>query len=118
MAEIPAPKNRAIDAAQTVLEKLIEGVGVEVAISAGTAAWPFLGAPIVRTIFRWLVEKLADFINTNLFHWSIKIILRIQSSARKDEFNEAIRPIIQGSATDEEIQRAKDAAIALIERNR
>lgn len=116
--KIPAPKNRAIDAAKVVLEKLIEGVGVDLAVSAATTTWPFLASPIIRHIFRWLVELLASTIEENLFKFAVKIIIRVQSTARKEEFNDAIKPIIEGSPTDEEIQRARDAAYRLIERNR
>lgn len=118
MAKIPAPKNQAIEAAKTVLEKLIEGVGVEVAVSAATAAWPFLGSPIVRVIFRWIVELIAGAIEENLFKFAVKIIIRVQSTARKEEFNDAIKPIIGGNPSEEEIQAARDAAYRLIERNR
>jgi len=116
--KIPAPKNKAIEAAKIVLEKLIEGVGVELAVSAATAAWPFLASPIVRHIFRWAVELAANAIEENLFKFAVKIIIRVQSTARKEEFNDAIKPIIEGSPTDEQIQAARDAAYRLIERNR
>ena len=119
MAEkLSPPKNRAVDAAKVVLDALIEGVGVDAAVAAGIAAWPFLGSPIIKTLFRWGVEWIAGEINENLFKFSMKLIIRIQSDARKAEFNEALQPIIGGSPTDEEIQKARDAADRIIERNR
>lgn len=116
--KIPAPQNKAIEAAKVVLEKLIEGVGVELAVSAATAAWPFLATPIVRQLFRWGVEMLASAIDENLFKFAVKIIIRVQSTARKEEFNDAVKPIIEGSPTDEQIEAARLAAYRLIERNR
>lgn len=118
MAKIPAPRNKAIEAAKAVLDKIIEGVGPDVAISAGKAQWSFLGLPVVRLVFGWSVNALADYINANLFHLAVKVILRVQSTALKDEFNKAIKPIIAGSPTSEEIERARKAAIDLIQRNR
>lgn len=115
---IPAPKNRAVDAARAVLNALIEGVGVDAAIALGTAQWPFLGSPIIKTLFRWGVEWLASEINDNLFKFSMKLIIRIQSDVRKAEFNDALKPIVGGSPTDEEIEAARRAADRLIERNR
>ena len=115
---IPAPKNRAVDAAKVVLNALIEGVGVDLAVAAGISAWPFLGSPVLKTLFRWGVEWLAKEFDENLFKFSMKLIIRIQSDARKDQFNKALQPIIGGSPTDEEIQKARDAADRLIERNR
>ena len=115
---IPPPKNRAVDAAKVVLDALIEGVGVDAAVAAGIATWPFLGSPVIKTLFRWGVEWLAGEINENLFKFSMKLIIRIQSDARKADFNDALKPIIGGSPTDEEIRKAREAADRLIERNR
>ncbi len=119
MAErLPPPKNKAIEVIKTVLEKLIEGVGVELAVSAGTAAWPFLATPVIRQLFKWLVQLLAQALDENLFKLAMKMIIRVQSSVRKDEFNEALKPIIEGNPSDEDIKRAREAADRLIERNR
>jgi len=116
--KLQPPKNKAIEVVKVVLEKLIEGAGVDIAIAAATANAPFLATPIIKNIFRWMVEKLASVIDENLFKFSVKLIIRVQSSERKQEFNDAIIPIVQGEPTDEEIQKARDAADRLIERNR
>jgi hypothetical protein len=115
---IPAPRNKALEVIDIVLDNLIEGLGVEVAISAATVAWPFLATLIVRQIFRFMVEKLAWFIDDRAFKLAIKIVIKIQSTERKKEFNESIQPIIAGAPTPEEIERARRAADRLIERNR
>lgn len=115
---IPAPKNKAIEVVKIILEKLIEGVGVDLTIAAATAELPWLGAPVVKTLFRWAVEWLAGYINDNLFKISLKLIIRVQSDARKAEFNEAIQPIIGGNPSAEDIEKARRAADRLIERNR
>jgi hypothetical protein len=116
--KLPPPKNTFIEVTKIVLEKLIEGVGVDLAVAAAVAEVPFLATPIVNYIFKWIVGKLAAVMDENLFKFSIKMILRLQSTPRKEEFNAAIVPIVGGSPTDEEIKRARDAADRLIERNR
>ncbi len=116
MAKLPAPKNKFVEVTRLVLDGLIEGLGVEAVVAAASAAAPFLNTPIIRNIFRWVVEQLAEVINENLFKWGAKLIIRIQGDSRKDKFNESVLPIIQGVATDEEVQRARDAAIDVIHR--
>lgn len=118
MASIPAPTNQAISITKIVLDKLIEGAGVEVAIAAATSQFPFLATPFVSFLFRKFVEWLGDLVDQELFNFSIKAIIRLQSTSRKDEFNESITPIVMGAPTPEELQRAKDASDRLIERNR
>lgn len=116
--KLPAPKNSAIEVVDAVLDALIEGAGVNAAIAAGTTAAPILGKPIIKGIFAWIVELVAGVIEKNLFKISVKLILRMQGTSRKNEFNDSIQPIINGSPTDEEIKRAREAADRLIERNR
>lgn len=118
MANIPPPKNTAVDVAKAVLEALIEGAGVDAAVAAGIAQWPVLGYPVVKNLFRWGVEQLASVINDNLFKITLKLIIRVQSDVRKREFNAAIQPLIEGNPSAEDIEKAKRAADRLIERNR
>lgn len=101
-----------------VLEKLIEGVGVDLAVAAAVSAEPWLATPFVNYIFKWIVGMLAQLVDENLFKFAVKAIIRVQSTERKQEFNAAVQPIIGGSPTDAEIQAARDAADRLIERNR
>ncbi len=115
---IPAPRNKAIEVCEIVLDNLVEGVGVDATIAAATTAAPFLGTPVVRGVFRWSVEFTANFIDERLMKLAIKAVINIQSKARKKEFNASLLPIIAGSPTPEEIKRARDAADRLIERNR
>jgi hypothetical protein len=115
---LPTPKNTAIEVVKIILEKLIEGLGADAAIAAATAYAPWLAYPFVKQIFGWVVGQVAQVIDENLFKLSIKLIIRVQSTERKAEFNAAIVPIVGGSPTDEEIQRARDAADRVIERNR
>lgn len=107
-----------VDVVGAVLNALIDGVGADAAIAAGIAAWPFLGTPIVSQLFTWGVDQLAQVIDENANNYAIKLVIGAQSTLRKDAFNAAIQPIIQGSPTDAEIQAARAAADALIERNR
>lgn len=114
--KLPQPANKAIEVTKTILEKLIEGVGVDVAVGAAIAIEPALAHPFLKFILNFVVGKIAAYIDKNLFNFAVHLIIRAQSDARKEEFNSAIQPIIQGSPTDAEIKAARDAADRLIER--
>lgn len=115
---IPAPTNKAIDIFKMVLDQLIEGAGEDVAVSVAVAYEPWLATPVVNILFKWFVSLLAQFIDENLYELGAKIIIQIQSTENKQAFNDAMVPIIGGSPSDAEIQAARDAADALIQRNR
>lgn len=115
---IPAPTNRMIQIVQIILNTLIEGVGVDLAISAAVSAEPWLAWPIVNQIFKWVVEQIAASLDQDLFKIAVKLVIRAQSTERKQEFNDAIIPIVQGNPSPAEIQAAISAADRLIERNR
>lgn len=118
MSSLEAPKNNAVDVMKVVIDTLVQGVGVDAAVAAGIAAWPFLSTPIVRQLFTWAVKQLADVIDQNLGNFAMKLVIRIQSDALKDEFNEALIPILSGEPTEEELDRARRAADGIIERSR
>lgn len=91
---------------------------MEAAVAAATVAVPFLATPVIREIFRWAVEQVAQAIDDNAFKFAAKLIIRMQSSSRKKEFNESMIPIMGDSPSEEEIKRAREAADRLIERGR
>ena len=119
MAKLPAPKNRLVGVVKVVLDALIEGLGVELAVNAAIAEAPFLGLPVIRNVFKWIVEEVAETVNENMFKFAAKFIIRIQADGRKAEFDEAMKPFSKEEfPTPEEIQRAKDAINRLVNRNR
>lgn len=119
MAKLPAPKNTFVGIVKIILQKLIEGLGVDVAVTAATAEAPWLAWPVVKDVFRYAVGKLAESINDNLFKIAASVIIRIQNDGRKEEFDKAMEPFLKPEGpTDEEIQRAKDALDRMVNRNR
>lgn len=116
---LPAPRNPVISIVKTVLEKLIEGLGVDAAIAAATFKAPFLRLPVVKQFFRFLVEQIAEEIDANMFKFAAKMIIRIQNEGRKSEFDEAMKPFNkpEGPSADE-IQKAKDAIDRIVRRSR
>lgn len=116
--KLPAPENNAVRIMRVVLDKLVDGLGVEVAIAAATAEIPFLSMPVVKQLFHFGVSQLAKVIDENMFVITAKFIIRIQSQGRLDEFDEAMVPIRNPGATDAELKRAKDAIDNLVRRSR
>lgn len=118
MAEVAAPTNRLVSVVRAVLGALIEGLGVEAAVDAATVQMPLLGLPIIRDLFRFAVSKFAGMIDGEIQIRVANIIISIQNDARKSEYDKALEPIAKGNPTPEELQAARDAAIAIIRRSR
>lgn len=115
---LPAPTNTAISIVKIILDSLIEGVGEDAAVAAAIAYAPWLATPIIKQIFTWGVDQVASAIDQDLFKIAIQIVIKIQSTELKQEYNDAIIPIVQGAPSPAEIQAARDAADRIINRNR
>lgn len=107
---LPAPPNTAVSVFHKVLDILIEGLGADAAIALAIADQPWFGLPFVKQLFTFAVNKLAAYVDENLFKLGAKMIIRIQREGRKADFDKAIEPFLKPEGpTDEEIQLAKDA---------
>ncbi len=120
MTKLPAPKNRIVDIAKIVIERLVEGLGVDIAVAAATAEVPWLAYPVIKQLFRFAVEQVAEVINQNLFNFTAIMVIRLQNLGRLKDFQDSMKPfLIPGQEpTDEEIQAARDAIDRLVNRNR
>lgn len=115
---LPAPTDKLVSIFKVVLDNLVEGLGVDAVIAAATVEAPILAEPFFKQIFRFIIEKLAQVVDENLFKLGAKIIIRIQNEGRKEEFDTAMEPILNPGASADEIKRAKDAIDKLVNRNK
>jgi hypothetical protein len=115
---LPAPKNRLLTAVSKLIDFLIEGLGVDAAIAAATAEFPPLAWPVIRQMFRGSVELIAGWLELNSFRLAARFIIRFQNEQRLEDFDEAIEPLRQIGATQDEVEAARRAADRLIRRDR
>lgn len=114
---LPAPTNWLVTLINGILDNLIKGLGVDIAYGAAVAQVPWLGAPVIGTIFRAILDRLASALDTNLKINADIVVIRFQNDARKGEYDAALKPIQQTeNPTDAEIQAAKDAIDRLVRR--
>lgn len=126
MADLPAPKNLLLTAFKTVLDFLLKGLGVEAAILAASAEAPFLKLPIISSIFRWLVEKIFTEFDDWLKINGGSLIIRLQNSIEKNEFDHAkekMNEVLNNPEASDElkkkaIQDAKDSFDHFVNRNK
>lgn len=121
---IAAPTNRFVAVVNAVLDNLIQGLGVNAAIAAATAAWPPLAGPFLGYIFRQIVEWFAGIFDVKLKAFVDQQIIRVQNEIRKAAYDAAIedyKKSLEGASDADRakaLQAAKDAMDRLINRNR
>jgi hypothetical protein len=111
MTDIPiaAPTDGAVNLIQKILDILTQGLGVPAAIAEGYILAPWLKLPIISTVFEWTVTKLASSLELGGFKILANMTIRYQNDSRLADFNDAI--------SKGDMQKARDAADALINRN-
>lgn len=112
------PKNTFVSVVNAILDTLIKGLGVDLAVSAAIVEAPFLGLPVIKDIFRWIIGMFADNLDTNLKVNVDIIIIRLQNDARKAEYDKAMEPIRAGNPSETDIQNARDAINRIVSRSK
>ncbi len=107
MAVLPAPKNVFIDVTNAVIDALIEGLGVELAISSATVYAPWLALPVISWIFRQMVSALADCLDSKLKSSIDIVIIRFTNNIHKGEYDDAIAKIKDPNSTLEDVEAAR-----------
>lgn len=120
---LEAPKNRLIDIINTVMDQLILGVGEKVVISQLTALQPWLGLPVISTIFSLCVSTAAKALDNGLKINIDILVIRFQNDSRKSDYEKAIEKLkIETAAAkskeehEKALKAARDAMDKLINR--
>ncbi len=115
---LPAPKNSLVELVNIILDNLIKGIGVSVVVGEATLYAPWLGLPVIRYLFKGLVDFLAGYVDTFAVRNVDIILIRFQNDDRKVDYDDAIARINRPGATPDDIQEARDALRRLVNRNR
>lgn len=116
---LEAPKNTLITIINETMDQLILGVGEKVVIAQLTALHPWLGLPVISTIFSVCVFSAANALNSGLKNNIDIIVIRYQNDARKKEYENAIEKLKLETAaakSNEEREKALKAAKAAMDR--
>jgi len=62
MAQVTPPTDEAVSVANSLVNTATIEVGVNAAILAATADQPWLGLPVIRSIFRFILTDLASYL--------------------------------------------------------
>lgn len=109
MAEVPVPTNPVIDIVDKFIQGLIFGLGVNAAIAAAIAQFPFLGLPIISTLFRFAIEKVAGIIYQTLETNVAFSIIQFQTDAQKKAYDDALAALTSAHLKGDlgEIEKSK-----------
>lgn len=112
-----APKNELVLIVNLVLDVLIKGLGADAAIAAAISSQPWLGLPVISSIFKWGVGLLASQLDSVIKDNLDIIIIGMQNDSRKQDYDEAIarlkNKLSQGVTVNEKDQAVTDARNAI-----
>lgn len=79
--------------AEKVVKTLIFDVAVKAAVASAIAAVPLLGAPVIRQIFTFIVEKTATLIYKELSRFVVFSIIDFKNEADLKNYQEASKTL-------------------------
>lgn len=110
MGTIPTIINGAVSVADAILHALIYDVAVNAAIAAATAYMPWLGWPIISTLFRFFVTKFTDVFYVQLEKTMSFSIINFQTQAEQTAYDKAVNDFKAAHATGDADAIAKAKA--------
>lgn len=119
MSEVPAPINETVTIANIVIDGIVTGAGPDVIIANCVAQAPWLAYPIISKIFSWIVNSLANKIDTSIKQHVDVIIIRFQNNALQKKYDDLINQVrTQKELTDAELAKARAIIDAYVNRTR
>lgn len=115
---LPAPTNRLAAFLDAVIKGLIMGLGTNAIVNLGVAQAPWLGLPIIKGVFSWVVDQIGGRVDTGLEQNVNVIVIRFQNDDRKDAYNQAVTTINKPGATNAEIEAGFGDIDAIISRSK
>ena len=93
---------------EDVAKRLFFEVVVKAAITRVVAAVPFLGWPVVGTVFQVLVMKFAGILYEELQRLTKFTIIDIEIEKNRKEYDEATSKLKDAIEKDEDVEKAKE----------
>lgn len=111
MANIPAPSNAAVTFVNKILDMMIKNVAVDLIFAEGVALQPWLGLPIIGTLFKWILSSFAGSVYETARVVIDAKVIEAQSAARLAGYSQAVSDLksaLQNGDADE-IKKASNA---------
>lgn len=106
----PTTKNKTASIVNQVLKGLIEGAGADALKAALIADNPWLGLPIVKQLFGFIVDKLAEAIYKQAAFVATKIIIDVQINIEEGAVNAAFDNLTMAVASGDPVAIDKASA--------
>lgn len=90
MTDSPVPTNPITDVVDKLIQGIVFGMGVNAAIISAVAAMPWLGLPIISTLFSYAVNKVATMIYSVIEPQVAFQIINFQTDAEKTAYDNAV----------------------------
>jgi hypothetical protein len=89
MGDTPTTVNKPAQSVANMINFAIYDVAVNVAEAAAISQVPFLGLPVIKQVFHFVLSKMAGLIYVPLATGSIFTVIKIQTDSQKKEYAEA-----------------------------
>lgn len=110
MPDVPHDLDPVLEVVDNIVKGLIYGAGVNAAVAAATAYVPFLGLPVISTIFRAIVTKIAGMIYVPLERSVAFEVIKFQTEEEEKAYSNALGAlqVAQISGDANAVEKAKE----------
>lgn len=90
MGETPQTHNSTVGVVESIIHGAVMDVAVNAAIGAAISAVPFLGLPVIKQLFGWVVNWVAGLLAEQLERFVAFTIIDIQTGQQAAAYSDAV----------------------------
>lgn len=79
--------------AEKIIKHLIFDVAVKAAVASAISAAPLLGVPVIRPIFTFIVERVANLVYTELSRFVVFSIIDLKNETDLKNYQDAVKQL-------------------------
>lgn len=110
MGDVPTTVNKTVHTVTSIINIAIMDVAVNAAYASAVSSQPWLGFPIISTIFRWALKKAFGFVDQFIEQTTAFAIIDGQTNAEAANYLASVAALKQAAAVGD--QSAIDKATA------
>jgi hypothetical protein len=120
LGDVPETQNPTLSVVDSVLHGLMYDVAIQAAITYAKAQFPFLGLPVISTLFGWVVNWIAGLVYVQLERFVSFSIIDTQVGQENSKYNQAVEDLKKAHQGGDLVQidqakkEARDALAQLI----
>jgi hypothetical protein len=85
--------NTTVRIIESIIHVSFVDVGAKAATAAAISAVPFLGLPVIKQVFEFIVTKFCEFVSKHSQTAAADAIIQAQTDAQADRYKEALKEL-------------------------